>query len=257
MATSTPPERGVKTTYTVVDIIETIHSLEGASLAELDSHLNYAKSTIHDHLKTLEATGYVVFEHGEYVLSLKFLHHGVFARNNKAVSQNGQIVIEELADRTGEAVWIIVEENEEAVYLYNANGSNAVRTHAEVGRRSNLHHLAAGKQILAYMDPERVDEIIDRTGLDPVTPNTITDRGQLKTELATIRENQVSYNDQETVNGVRAIAAPVLNGTELVCAICVSGPANRMTLERCEATVKPALLEATNELELRIQYPEG
>lgn len=251
------PGRGVKTTHTVFEIIEMIHDLDGASLAELDRNLDLAKSTIHDHLASLEECGYVIRDDGEFVLSLKFLHHGIFAKNKRGISQYGQTVIDELAEKTGEAVWIIVEENNMAVYLCNANGENAVRTHAEIGRRSNLHHLAAGKQILAFKDEEEVDQLFEAHGLSKLTPHTITDPDELKAELDEVREQQIAYNDRETVNGVRAVAAPVLDGDDLICAVCVSGPANRMTSERCEDEIKPLLLEATNELELRLQYPEA
>lgn len=257
MESTNAAKRGVKTTHTVFDIIEAVHELDGATLAELAGELDFAKSTIHDHLATLQEKEYIVERDGEYLLSLKFLQHGMFAKNKQAVAMPGQPVIEELAEKTTEAVWIIVEENERAVYLCNASGENAIRTHADIGRRSHLHHLAAGKQILAHKSEERVDAIIDRYGLPQITENTITDLKELKAELAEVREHQVAYNDRETVDGIRAIAAPVKNGDELACAICVSGPANRLTMERCENEIKPQLLEATNELELRLQYPES
>lgn len=250
-------KRGVKTTHTVFEIVELINELDGATLAELSNNMDFAKSTLHDHLRTLEEKEYVVQRDGEYLLGLKFLNHGMFAKKERAVTQPGQEIINQLADKTSEAVWIIVEEHGSAVYLCNANGNNSIRTHAEVGRRSRLHHLAAGKQILAHLPEERVDEIIQRHGLPKLTENTITDPDELKVELEKVRDQQVSYNDQETVNGIRAIAAPVLNGGEFVCAICVSGPANRLTFDRCENDIKPKLLEATNELELRLQYPDS
>jgi DNA-binding IclR family transcriptional regulator len=258
MPTAHAAGNGIKTTRTVFGIVEAIHDLDGASIAELSRHLDLAKSTIHDHLVTLQDEGYVLKDDdGEYILSLKFLYHGSFAKNKIGIVSFSKSVIEKLAEKTGEAVWIIVEENDKAVYLSNANGENAIRTHAEVGRRSGLHHLAAGKQILAYKEKAEVDRIIEEQGLAEITPNTITNPSELKAELDDVREQQVSYNDRETVNGVRAIAAPVLDSDEFVCAVCVSGPANRMTFDRCENEIKPLLLGVTNELELRLQYPES
>ena len=98
MATRDKPPRRVKTSDTVFDIIETIEELEGASLADLSKELDFAKSTIHDHLSTLESKEYVARDGDQYTLSLKFLKHGMFARNELDVARVGQPVIEELAE---------------------------------------------------------------------------------------------------------------------------------------------------------------
>lgn len=257
MATRDKPTRRVKTSDTVFEIIETIEEFGGASLAELSNELSFAKSTIHDHLSTLESKEYVVRDGEEYTLGLKFLKHGRFAKNELDISRIGQPVIEELAEKTGEGVWINVEEHGKAVPLAKAMGENGITTHTTVGSREHLHHLASGKLILAYMPDERVEEIIDKHGLPAQTPHTITDVDELRDELRDIREQGVSVNDREAAEGVRSIAAPVLNESEIVGAVCVSGPANRMTDERCYEEIKPLLLEATNEIELKLQYPEN
>lgn len=256
MGTGSKQSSRVKTSDTVFDIVEALHSMNGPSLVELDQKLDFAKSTLHNHLTTLEQKKYVIQKEGEYKLSLKFLEHGMLAKNDTDISNVGQPVIEELAEETGEVAWIIVEEHGEAVYLNKAMGEKAIQTHASVGGRAHLHHLATGKVILAYLPEERVSEIIDQHGLPELTPNTITDRETLFKELEQIREDGIAFNDKETLDGLRAIAAPVLReGEEIQGAVCISGPANRLTVDRCQEEIRPRLLEATNEIELKLQYP--
>ncbi|MDQ2052444.1 IclR family transcriptional regulator [Natronolimnohabitans sp. A-GB9] len=255
MTTGDGPNRRVKTTDTLLEIIDTLQSLDGATLAELTDELEYAKSTLHSHLSTLEHNEYVVRNGDEYELSLKFLEHGMFVKNSDELSRVGGPVLEDLAAETGEVAWLIVEEHGKAVYLDKAMGEKAVQTHASVGGRARLHHLATGKLILAYLPDERVDEIIDCHGLPELTPHTITDPDELRAELEEIREDGIAFNDKETVDGLRAIGAPVLGEETVYGAISVSGPANRLTVERCLEEIKPLLLEATNELELKLQYP--
>lgn len=257
MATRDKPTRRVKTSDTVFDIIDKIQELDGASLAELSQELSFAKSTIHDHLSTLESKEYVVRDGEEYTLSLKFLKHGMFAKSELDIARVGQPVIEELAEKTGEGVWIVVEEYGKAVPLTKAMGEKGITTHATVGSREHLNHLASGKLILSYMSDERFEEVIDEHGLPEKTQYTITDPEELQEEMQEIREKGIAVNDREAANGVRAIAAPVLKGDEIVGAVCVSGPANRMTDERCYEEVKPLLLEATNEIELKLKYPDN
>ncbi|WP_339106188.1 IclR family transcriptional regulator [Haloterrigena salinisoli] len=249
------PNRRVKTTDTLFEIIATLQSMDGASLAELANELEFAKSTIHSHLATLESNEYVVRNDNVYELSLKFLEHGMFVKNNRPIARVGNPILEDLADETGEVAWLIVEEHGKAVYLDKAMGEKAVQTHARVGGRAQLHHLATGKLILAYLPDERVEEIIARHGLPELTPNTITDPDELKAELEQIRADGIAINDKETVNGLRAIAAPVLGDDTIYGGISISGPANRLTIDRCHNEIEPLLLEATNELELKLQYP--
>lgn len=257
MATKDKRSRRVKTSDTVFEIVEKIEELGGASLADLSKELSYAKSTIHDHLLTLESKEYVVREDGEYTLGLKFLKHGMFAKGELDISHIGQPVIEELAEKTGEGVWIVVEEHGRAVPLAKAMGEKGITTHTTIGSREHLNHLASGKLMLAYMSDERVEEIIDKHGLPKQTPYTITDPDELRDELEDIREEGVAFNNREAAKGVRSIAAPVLTGERIVGAVCVSGPANRMTEERCDQEIEPLLLKATNEIELKLEYPDN
>ncbi|MFC6766135.1 IclR family transcriptional regulator [Natrinema soli] len=255
MATGNSSSRQVKSTGTLFEIVEALQSMNGATLADLADELDFAKSTILSHLTTLESNEYVVRTGDEYELSLKFLNHGMFVKNDMPIAQMGKPILEELAAETGEVAWIIVEEHGRAVYLEKAMGEKAVQTHASVGGRAHLHHLATGKVILAHLPDERVDEIIDQHGLPELTPHTITDPDELREELETIREEGIAFNNKETVNGLLAISVPVLGEETVYGAICISGPANRLTIERCEEEIKPLLLEASNELELKLQYP--
>lgn len=247
--------RQVKTTGTVIEILATLQSLNGATLAELTDELEFAKSTIHNHLVTLESNEYLVKTDDGYELSLKFLEHGMFVKNNRSIAQVGKPILEDVAAKTGEVAWLIVEEHGRAVYLEKAMGEKAVQTHATVGGRAHLHHLATGKLILAHLPDERIDEIIDRHGLPELTERTITDPDELRDELDRIRDDGIAFNDRETIEGLRAIGAPVLGDGTVHGAICVSGPANRLTVDHCHEEIKPILLEAANELELKLQYP--
>ena len=74
---------------------------------------------------------------------------------------------------------------------------------------------------LAGVDPERY------------TLNTITDAGELKTELARIRSSGYALDNEEYTIGVRCVAVPVRNHAGgIVAAISVSVPRVRFGLQR-------------------------
>jgi DNA-binding IclR family transcriptional regulator len=73
-------------------------------------------------------------------------------------------------------------------------------------------------------------------------------------ELDRIRERGYALNRQETTAGVHAIGAAVIADGEVVGALSVSGPANRITGDRFTEALPERVLGAVNELELHIEH---
>lgn len=249
------PSRSVKTTDTIFSLIETLHELDGATLSELTEHSELAKSTIHGHVTTLEQRGYLVNDEGTYLVSLRFLEHGMYAKNRLPVTHVVQPSLEYLASETNDTAWLVVEEHGRAINLDKVLGDHAIeRLGGIVGRRTYLHEHAAGKAILAYMSTERREEILDRHGLSARTDQTITDRDELITELETIREQGYAFMDGESIDNVRSVGAPIQHEERVVGAISVAGPANRLHGQYYRTELPDLVLSATNEIELRLSY---
>lgn len=238
-----------------LEIVDALQNLDGARVTELADHLDLAPSTVHSHLKTLEANRYLVKEGDEYHIGIEFLNRGGFARERKAAYRMAFDTVEKLADETEERAQFVIEEHGRGVYLHTATGNHAVPVNARLGRLNYLHASSAGKAIFAHMAESRVDEIIDRWGLKSFTDETITNRDELLEELKEIREQGYSFNYEESVSGLRAVGAPVLgpNG-QVIGAFSVSGPTNRLKGEWVEKGVPDLLLGAANELELNIEF---
>lgn len=255
MDSHTSDRRRVKTVDTAFDILESLRDMEKATLGELATQLDMAKSTVHRHLTTLHARGYVVREGESYRLSLRFLDIGNWTQTRDRQLVLAESKVDELAERTKERVQFIVEENGYAVYVHMKAGEYAVRTDTYIGNHTPIHASAGGLAILAHLERERVEEIIDARGLDPLTPHTIINRDRLFEELESIRDRGYSINDQGYIEGLRALGAPV-RGPEgaVIGALSISGPTNRMQGERLEAELPNLLLGSANELELNIAY---
>jgi DNA-binding IclR family transcriptional regulator len=251
------PDAGesVKTTEKSFDILEYLLDSDGAQLTELADKLGMAKSTTHRHLQTLHERECVVEEDGEYHVSLRLLEFGEQARNRKDAYELVMAKVDELAKETEERVQFIVEEHGRGVYVYRATGEHAVQTDLGIGKRIPLHSIAAGKAILAHLPEERVEEIIERQGLESITDNTLISRDELYEEFETIQEHGYSINNQENVAGLRAVGVPIrTRDGGVLGAVSVSGPTNRIKGERFEETLPDLLLGTANEVELNIAY---
>lgn len=242
-----------KTTETSIQVINELRDRSAATIEELSDILGLAPSTVHRHLATLRKHGYVVNNGDTYELGLQFLTIGGQIQRQVTAYPMIKQKVDSLAAETGERAQFIVEENGQRVYLYTEVGQSAVQTGAHVGKRGAIHTSAAGKAILAAYDRERVESIIDVCGLTGGYDG-ITTREALFADLDRIRDRGYAFNRQETTAGVHAVGASVTAGGDVVGALSVSGPANRITDERFTKELPERILGAVNELELHIEH---
>lgn len=244
----------VKAVETMFTIVETLKELDGAGVTELADELDLAKSSVHKHLRTLEDHRCVVNTEDGYYLGLEFFQYGSYVRNQYEVFQASKARVKELAEETGEMVWLVTEENGLAMNLYGDGGSMDINVDSLMGTWTYLHLHSGGKAILSQYSEERVREIVDRHGLPRQTERTITDLDGLLDELAEARERGYALNLAEDVKGIHAIGAPVMYGGEVQGAISIAGAAHRLTERRCHEEYADLLLTAVNDLELNLTY---
>ncbi|THE63017.1 IclR family transcriptional regulator [Salinadaptatus halalkaliphilus] len=243
----------VKSIGKAFDIVDIVADQNGARVSTIADDLEMAKSTVHLHLQTLEDEGLLRQEGKEYRLGLRFLDFGYRAREDQPISTVAHPEIEELAAETGETVWVVTEENGQCIYLDSATGDRALHTRGRIGRQSHMHYLAAGKAILAELPADRVDAIVDRHGLPAATDRTIDSRDALFETLERVRDRGYAINDGEEVDGVYAVAAPIVVDKTVLGAISVSGPEHRLKRDTVHSTVIEALLATANAVTLKAE----
>lgn len=246
--------RKLKTIAKVFDIVETVQRTENPTLTGIAAKLDQPKSTTLNHLRTLEEIGYVIEENRQYRLSLKFLDHGVHAKNRLRVAQITPSVLQQLAEETNEAAWLMVPERGYVVGLEKALGNRAVQTTGRIGRHTRFHYHAPGKAMLSEMDDAEVRTIVENHGMTQPTEHTITDIDDLLAELETIRKRGVALDVGEAVEGLRSVASPVVSNGTIDGAIAVVGPENRLSGDRFREEIPDLVAGAANEVELRLRY---
>jgi len=245
----------VQATATAFRIIEALRQRGGAGVSELAAALEMPTSTVHDHLRTLEAAEYLTSDAGVYHVGVRFLELGEQARGRMKIHRVAKPEVDELAAETGEHANLMIEEHGHGVFLYKAQGDDAVQLDTHAGMRVPLHTTALGKAILAHSPTTAVDAIVDRHGLQHVTDKTITTREALDAELETVRRQGYAFDDEERVKGMRCVAAPVIDaeGT-VVGAVSVSGPKSRMLGEAYTDRFPRMVLRTANVIEVNLTY---
>jgi DNA-binding IclR family transcriptional regulator len=243
----------VKSVRTTLSIVEALLDKSGATPAELTDHLELPKSTIHDHLQTLEADNYVINEDGEYRVGLRFLDIGSRAREQMPLYQTAIAEIDDLAQATGEHVILMSREKGLGVILAIKEGEQAVSIDSHPGLHLRLHTTAMGKCILAHLPEDTREWIIDRYGLPAVTQETTVEIDDLRAELKEIRERGYGVDSGGEIKGIKCIAAPIFRDGEVVSALGLCGPVNRIK-DEYEAEMRDELLQAVNVIEVALNY---
>lgn len=246
----------VKTTEKTFGIVEAILDREGARFVELQEDLGMPKSTLHDHLSTLEALGLVVKRGDQYHASSRFLDLATQVQRQRRIYRAATDEVAKLATETGEHASLMVEEDGEGVLVDVKKGEDAVDINAYPGRRLPLTPHAPGKAIMAHLPSDRVEEILDESGLQQYTDRTITDREEFYAELDRVREQGYAVDDEELIDGIKALSVPVRTGGEVWGAITVGGPTNRMRPGRIENALLTRLTESVNVVELNLSVRE-
>lgn len=255
MAERTGTSNQIQATSVTFDVLEGVKDLNGAGVTELANHLDMSKSNVHNYLSTLHEEEFVVKDGTTYDIGLRFMNLARYARQKQEIYDVAKPELDTLAEETGELVNLLVEEHGRGVYVYRAEGEQAVEVDATIGHRVYLHNTALGKAIMAEMSDERVDAIIDRHGLPATTDRTVTERDELWEELETVRDRGVAYDLQERLEGLNCVARAVTDDRDTVLgAISVSGPASRMAGDLLEEELPDKLHSITNIISLNLTH---
>ncbi|MFE0147419.1 IclR family transcriptional regulator [Nonomuraea sp. NPDC059007] len=205
--------------------LEEVAARQPIGVGELSRALGLPKSTVQRSLRTLHEAGWIRPAGGEvtrWLVTTKALQVG--RRAELGLRDVALPVMEELRQRTGETVHLMVPEGDAVVLIERLETDKPLRIVLPLGIRLPLHASANGKAVLAHLSGELPE-------LESYTPATITDPAVLREELAAIRAQGWAGNRGEWRSDIAAVAAAVLGADGPVATLSVSCPATRMTDE--------------------------
>lgn len=248
------PGRTIRSVKIAFNIIEVLQDREHAGVTELAEELGHSKSTIYSHLQTLNERHILVQDSDGYRLSLRILD---MANRVREQVGNYDVISNEvtaLADTTGEIVQFGIEEHGMVSYLHKASGEQAVETRSRVGIQQPIYSTSLGKTILSYISGARTEEIVESLEFTAFTPQTITSTEALYAELNRIAERGYGIDDEENIEGLRCVAAPVSDEETVLGAISITGPSSRFTDERIHGDLSDHVQRAANVIELNTKF---
>lgn len=152
-------------------------------------------------------------------------------------------VLMTLSRNLGMTAHLGVLEDQMVTYLCKAS-AECTPLFTREGMQLEAYCSGIGKVLLAAMADDELGRYLAGGSLVALTPNTIIDPDELRTELALVRTNGWAMEDGEVVPGLACLATPVTDASGLIwAAISVSGERRRFdarTQARQLASLKAA-----------------
>jgi IclR family acetate operon transcriptional repressor len=212
-------------------ILEAVAQHQPVTVGELTKLFGLPKSTVQRTLVTLNEAGWLRANRRDttrWEIGARILAVRPAALQGSSLFAAAREPMIRLRDTVNETIHLSVPDAlHSMVVVDRVDCDHAVRTFHPIGDTSPLHATATGHAILAQLPNPEVDEFATGT-FEGYGDETITDPQELRTELQRVRERGYAVNHNQYLQGICAIAAPVLDGDGVpLAAVAISLPDSR------------------------------
>jgi len=211
-----------------VGILDTIARVGPCSLADLVRETGLARPTAHRLAVALEAQWLLVRDgDGRFRLGARLVGWGAAAGAALALVEPARAVLQRLSLETGESAQLYVREGDQRVCVATHERPTGLRDTVAVGAVMPLTKGSGGRVLLAWAEDR------DRFDVDADVLGRVRELGW----AATVGEREA---------GVASVSAPVRVGEQVVAALGVSGPAERLGPDPGARFAAPVLAAAAD-----------
>ena len=229
--------------------------LAGASepmgVTEIARRVGLPKSVVHYHVSALVRNRFVEARSDHrYGLSQAALQLNRGNYSNLELRTRAVPYMRALHRDTRETVVVSALVGNERVPVDQLVSPHEIKLAVELGRPFPLHAGASGRAILAFLQEDARESILEQP-LERLTSETVTDRAILRSLLVATLESGVAVSRNERQEGAASIAAPVFDGDGVTGALSVCGPEYRFdegTFDRYAPLLKSAAAQLSHEL---------
>lgn len=202
-------------------------------LYDLAEKLQMNTSTVSRFLTTLQNRGYVsqVGERGAYVLTYKICQLANNLTSRMDYRTICQPYLKKISKIFGCTTNLMMRYEYSVIYLDVMPSPQQVLVPLQrIGKIAPLYCTGGGKLFLMHFSDEELENYAITSPFERYTDFTICSLGELKEELARIREAGYAVDNQECEFGTRCLAVPVYNYTgNIQAAISINAPISKLT----------------------------
>ena len=249
-----------RTEYTIQSVDKAFELLEllseptgGLSLPALSLKIGASRNKTFRLLTTLCQKGLVEKDPatGSYRLGLSSAALGQKFVNNCSLTNHAHPILEELAKRHDEAMYMTVMNDCDVLFLDMVDCHQNIKAAPFVGKKIPFFTNAAGKAMKALDSRDLLEKLLKRKDIKNIAP----DLDKLEYELRDIRMKGVAVDTGGLGEGIITVAVAIKDyAGKVVGAITMLGPSFRMLTERLEREIIPSMLEEAEQLSQKFGY---
>jgi IclR family pca regulon transcriptional regulator len=224
-----------------------------ATLAEVAQNAGMPRATVRRMLLTLLELGYVTLDVDRFSLTPKLLDLGFVYLNSIPLYRSAQDVLEALAGELNELCSLSILDGTETVYLVRVQGRDFLSRGMGVGTRLPAYATSFGRVLLAALEPADREQILKRSNIARLTPNTLTDVPSVKRAIEAAGRDGYSLVLEELVAGVIGMSVPVKDRRgQVVAAAGISFNPARFKQRDALEIYLPQLRQAADKITLNL-----
>ncbi|MDA7949360.1 MAG: IclR family transcriptional regulator [Hyphomicrobiaceae bacterium] len=157
-------------------------------------------------------------------------------------------ILESLVEQVGETCNISVPDGARMIYAERVESNWPLRLQLPAGTHVPMHCTASGKLYLSHLDPEMMGRVLEGLEMSKYTRKSIVSIDKLTAELIKIRKRGYATDNEEFIEGLVAVAVPILDPGGRFCAgLALHGPKLRIKMKDAIERL-PALQNAADQI---------
>ena len=197
------------------------------SLTDVVNRTDLNKTTAKRLISNLTARGYLqqIPPSKKYQLGIRLFELGGIVFSSFSLRQAAAYPMTRLQNESGATVLLGVNMEDQLVYVDKREGQGIIRISSDIGWRRPLNYGMLGMVLMSSLDLKQVKRILKKYPLKPYAPQSITDPEAFRLRLKQIRDQGYYLEEEEAVEGVFGIAAPIRNySRQVVAALGIALP---------------------------------
>lgn len=200
---------------------------EGLSSTGIGEITGLSKATVHRILYTLASDDLVRLEDGRYLPGPFLVALAADSDPFRDLKRAAADPLAALRNVTGETAALVVRRGTQRVTVLVALAFHELKAAPDVGSAKPVHAGAAGKALLAFIDPGELERLLDGYKFTRLAANTTVSPAQLMRDVHRVRQQGYAVSSEESVDGQAAIAAPIMLSGSVAAVVNLSAPVVR------------------------------
>ena len=190
------------------------------TLKEIAKQCKSSSTTVLPLLKALESAEFLERDSQTkaYRLGMKFVEKSQIKLNSLDIIGMSVAPLKRISEQFVVNTHLAMLDRGEMVYLLRFAATLHSLVPAHVGKHVPVYCSALGKALLAYLQPDEAERLIETQTFRQYTPKTIKTADELRAALEGVRERGYATDDEEHQIGNYCISVPIFSAMGTVCA---------------------------------------